>query len=98
MVSQEEKEIFKQCFAKWGIDSQLIMLMEESAELTQATTKLFRVAGNPNFNEKLSHFAEEIADIELMIDEFVDFWSLQELVQAWRSKKLERLKEILKNG
>lgn len=56
------KPIFQLCLDKWGIQSQLIQAMEESAELIQEITGVLR--GRKGAFERL---ALEIADMEIMI-------------------------------
>jgi hypothetical protein len=45
--------------------------------------------------ERLDHFAEELADLRLMIDEFEWRYQLQEDMVYWRLKKEDRLDKLL---
>lgn len=92
-VEERSDVIFKRCLEMWGLDAQLLMLAEESSELTQASLKMLRdkAAGNPLFR-----LAEEIADVELMIDEVKYYFvGLDSMVSNYRREKLERLEKLL---
>lgn len=39
----ETKELYKMAMEKWGVDLQLIILIEEMSELTKEITKFLRV-------------------------------------------------------
>jgi len=92
MVTDREKEKFAQSIEKWGIVSQILMLAEESGELTVAALHYVR---NKKQVEAEDHLAEEIADVELMIDEIKFALLLGTKVQAYRETKLERLEQYL---
>ncbi len=81
-----EKKIFSTALALWGEQLQLDMLVEECAELIQAVTKLHRSKGS------YIHLWEEIADVEIMIDQMRLHFSDQ-MIDHERKKKLERLEE-----
>lgn len=89
-----EKGILSKTIEKYGIKHQLVKLMEECGELVQAAGKCFDV--NESMDEvNFDHHAEEMADVEILIDQFklmfpdkIDF-----SVNSWRKKKLNRLSE-----
>jgi NTP pyrophosphatase (non-canonical NTP hydrolase) len=70
----------------YGEDLQQIVAMEEMAELTQQISKMLRHCGD------LEHLAEEIADVQIMLDQLVMIYGCSLEVGAWRGKKLERLR------
>jgi len=73
------------------------MLIEELSETIHSASKdLYRNQPNTPFKEKMDHFAEELADAQLMIDEFVYFFDLDIAVQYFRSVKVQKLEELLK--
>jgi len=92
----ERKKIYKKAFDKWGMNLQLTVLMEELAELIQATSKVIREG-----DKKTSvwrGFVEEIADVEIMIEQIktcVDWENLQYRVDIEKHDKLKRLKKVL---
>ena len=94
--SKFEIELFGDCFEKWGDTSQLMMLIEECSELIQSVSKdLYRNDPVRPLKERLDHFAEEMADVQLMIDEFTWRYSLEKEVNSWRLKKERSLYDKL---
>lgn len=87
------KDIFDKCRELWGLDSQVLMLAEELNELGVASLHLLRNA-KPR-KESLEKFAEEIADVEFMLDEMKYYFSNVELIAFYRKKKQERLEKII---
>jgi NTP pyrophosphatase (non-canonical NTP hydrolase) len=88
------KEIFDKCKLKWGLDSQILMLAEECSELSVACLHLLRNLKQEGARE---HLAEEIADVEIMIEEVTYYLQLNTLVQMKQGEKLKRLQQILNN-
>lgn len=66
---------------------QLIVAMEELAELQQALAKGLRCKPN------LENICEEIADVEIMLRQIRIFYSLPEPdIDRWKAYKIDRLK------
>ena len=57
------KWLYKQLIAKYGNSNQLTVLVEELSELTKEICKYQRGNGN------IGHIAEEIADVEIMLEQ-----------------------------
>jgi len=87
-----DEELFDKCREKWGLPSQIIMLAEECGELVEATLHLLR---NKKQENALKHFEEEIADVELMIDEMKHYFKNASMIAKWRKAKIARLKKRL---
>jgi len=87
------EKIYKECFDKWGLDSQVIMFNEELASAIKSLSHLYR-----NYNEKnLEEFKDEIADSLVMIDEFMWEYQISMFdIAELKAKKIERLTEKLK--
>ena len=69
---------------------QLIIAMEELAELQQALAKGLR--RKPN----LDNLCEEIADVEIMLRQIRIFYGLSEpQIDCWKQDKIQRLAEML---
>jgi NTP pyrophosphatase (non-canonical NTP hydrolase) len=62
--------IYKRAVDKWGRYSQLLMLAEECAECTGAVLKLTRTGREPEYDARLDALAEEVADVEIMVEQF----------------------------
>lgn len=91
--TQNEISKFVKSIEKWGLASQIAMLAEESSELTVACLHYLRTRKQSEAEQNL---VEEIADVELMIDEIKFVLLLEDKVQAVREKKLKRLEEYLR--
>ena len=92
----EKTMIYADCIRKWGLDSQIIMLAEETLELSHATLGLLRASKQ---KVALKNLAEEIVDAEFMIDEIKAYFGsdLQQWIDYWKPEKLKRLKDRLKD-
>jgi hypothetical protein len=90
-----EKEMFEKARQKWGVGSQVNMLAEESAELSVASLHLNRAIKDKT--EAWEKFAEEVADVEIMIEEMKQYFPvLIGKVNLYRQLKLQRLSKLLK--
>lgn len=69
---------------------QLLMVMEECAELQHACSKKIR-----NVNAPIYKIAEEIADVEIMCEQIKCIWTLKYDVSKTKKVKLDRLKAII---
>jgi len=96
MKRPEIKNLFRKAIKEWGLSLQLGMLMEECAELIQATHKVVR-----NMDKQTSVWRgmiEEIADVEIMIDQIkttVTWENIGPRVETAKHDKLRRLKKML---
>ena len=72
---------------KWGADAQTAMCVEEMSELTKELCKWKR--GKDNFNE----IAEEIADVEIMLEQMKLLHNVSALVETVKVYKRSRLRE-----
>lgn len=81
----------------WGEEFQIMILIEEMAELTKAVLKYYR-GGVHDLNK----VAEECADVEIMIEQLKVIGERQRIgfksdVDIWRRKKRVRLSKRIKN-
>lgn len=85
-------EIYVKAFNKWGEVAQMEMLQEEATELALAARKFIRVKDN----EKFSQLCSEVADVEIMIEQFKFMFSnAQKEIDFQKDFKLNRLSERL---
>lgn len=85
----DEKAICIKALAKWGEGAQIAMVFEEMAELQKELCKHLR-------GKKVTgHIAEEIADVEIMLDQMKLLFDIEKLVQSNKRYKLARLGERL---
>lgn len=62
-MNPKTKGIFEAAFAKWGFESQVLVLSEEASELSAACSRFL------NHKTDISKVAEEAADVEIMIEQ-----------------------------
>jgi hypothetical protein len=94
MVTNLEKELFLKSRSLWGLQSQMLMLAEEAGELSVATLHLGRA--NKEKGEAWENFAEEIADVEFMLDEMKEYFPvLQAKINLYRQMKVKRLDQLI---
>lgn len=86
--------LFQACVDKWGTWSQLLMSMEEASEFIQGCSKVMRtqVGDIP----PIEGLTEEMADLELMLEQLQYIFGLRAGVQDWKLKKIDRLEALLK--
>ena len=79
----------------YGYEPQSRQLIEEMAELTQAINKLWRKKGNGQNTDK-THFEcfnnvfEEIADVEIMLEQVKHLLDCHGAVESIKEQKIER--------
>lgn len=91
MKKQQREAIYKKAIETWGVKAQLEMLQEEATELALAARKYCRNIGNETYN----NLAEEVADVEIMIEQLelmnpVLFRNYVEVVKEQKLKRLEK--------
>ena len=80
------KDVFETALNKWGADAQTVMVFEEMSELQKELCKHARGADN------VEQIAEEIADVQIMLEQMTILHDCEEAVQEYRRSKIERLK------
>ena len=78
-------EIYKRLREQNGDSAQLVVAIEELSELIKEITKCLRHKGN------IDHLAEEVADVEIMVEQVKLIFNVQDKVEAARQLKLQRL-------
>ena len=88
----ENNEIYEKLLKKYTLNKQYVVAIEELAELQKELTKALRSKGD------IDHIAEEIADVEIMIEQLKYYNRESQLfqkVEYWKLKKMQRIKEIV---
>lgn len=80
-------EIYKKLREQNGDSYQLVVAIEELSELAKEITKCLRNKGN------IDHLAEEVADVEIVVDQVKQIFNVQEKVELKRLFKLQRLEK-----
>lgn len=83
----DEFAVFGDAITTFGPDAQQKMLLEEMAELQKEVCKWWRGAANIN------EIAEEIADVQIMLDQMMILFSCAGRVKTFRANKLRRLEQ-----
>jgi len=91
-MTTTEKTIYEKALEKWGLETQILMCIEELSELIHALVKYGRKI-NGSSKDKI---AEEIADVELMIEQIKVALNIQKLdIENLKLKKIKRLEGYL---
>lgn len=85
-------EVYQKALTVWGFAAQVGMLMEECGELIVTSNHFLRYGAN-----KIPNMVEEIADVEIMIEQIKIGLGLHAHVEAEKEKKIIRLNERLNN-
>lgn len=85
-------ELYKRARLRFGEKSQIIKCIEEMSELQKCLCKLLL---NDKESGLIGDIAEEIADVEIMIEQLKIFFG-PDLIDQRKIKKLIRLEERLK--
>ena len=81
----DEQRIYRAALAAWGADAQTLMVFEEMAELQKELCKAAR--GKDNREQ----IAEEIADVEIMLEQMKVLHDCADAAADYRESKLRRL-------
>ena len=91
-MTKEERVIFTDAIQTFGKNTQIVVAIEEMSELTKALTKKLR--GSQNLNSII----EEIADVEIMLDQLKLMSCVFTDVKNERDFKVQRLAERIKEA
>lgn len=89
MNEKDKCKLYRQALEKWGT-AQIIIAFEEMAELQKELSKYLR--GRENTTE----IAEEIADVEIMLEQMKVLFGIEDIVKDYKNQKLRRLEERLR--
>lgn len=87
-----ETEVLQRALDTYGSTLQIAMVFEEMSELQKELCKYLRGKYSPE------NIAEEIADVEIMLEQMKMLFCCADDVRDVRRRKVERLKERLDNG
>ena len=87
-----EAEVLQRALDTYGSALQIVVMMEEMSELQKELCKYLRSKYSP------ANIAEEIADVEIMLEQMKMLFCCADDVHDVRRRKVERLKERLDNG
>ena len=89
--------IYQKAINKWGERSQFTKLLEELGELSAAVAKYMNKDVENRHNEYvlLNNVIDEVADVEIMIEQLKRILSISVAVSSAKDYKLDRLKKLL---
>lgn len=87
-----ELQVLQRALDTYGSRAQVVMVFEEMSELQKELCKYLRGKYSP------ANIAEEIADVEIMLEQMKMLFFCANDVRDVRRCKVERLKERLDNG
>ncbi len=87
MADYTEQEVLRNALDTYGAVMQITIAFEEMSELQKELCKYLRGSGT---REKI---AEEIADVEIMLEQMKILFNCSEIACQVRGRKVERLKE-----
>ncbi len=89
-MKHTEKEILTKAIQTWGKQAQVLMVLEEMAELQKEILK--------NINrgkENVAELVDEITDVEIMLTQLKMIYDVENQVQNHRPEKLEKIEKRL---
>lgn len=90
--------LYEKIIEKFGRGCQTTKALEELSELIQAICKYksHLYSGNLNdMNADLDNITEEMADVEIMLEQLKIIYDNADDVEKWREKKHERMKGLI---
>ena len=82
-------DVYLEAIKTFGSLSQMVIVMEECSKKQKEVSKIIREKGN------LENLAEEIADVEIMLEQLKLIFTLHDKVATKKGEKIERLKRII---
>ena len=83
----ETHEIYRAALETFGEEKQIIKLSQEIGEFLMAFTQYMEG------RDRLSHVAEEMADVHIMLDQWAEHLGCAEEVERMKRYKLRRLEQ-----
>ena len=92
-------EILQRAIDTYGADNQSLKAVEEMSELTKALLKIrFAKKAGVERDILLDAISEEMADVEIMLEQLHMIYQNDKKVAEYRQKKIERLERRIKDG
>lgn len=85
----DKVKLYQKAMDKYGLENQTRMVFEEMAELQKELCKALRGFINTK------NISEEIADVEIMLEQMKQYYKLDEMTEEVKIYKLNRLENNL---
>lgn len=89
------KETMYKAINTYGVENQMIKTVEELSELSQALCKILTSKFTDDNSEIFENIYEEMADVEIMLEQCKIMFQCDKEVNKWKQKKIERLEKRL---
>jgi len=94
MNYDSRKELYKAAVAAFGKETEIVVAIEEYAELIKELTKYLR----PDCNRSTSYLVLELADVEIMTEQLKELFKIkEEVLLDCKDQKLKRLSTRITN-
>lgn len=88
------KDVLDKAIKKYGVEKQLLVCMEEPAELIQAISKVERY---PEDSTRMQDLIEEMADVTICLEYLKLIYNIrQEELEEWINRKVKRISKKIK--
>lgn len=84
---EDSGRLYRAALETFGVPSQIIKLVEETGEFFEAFGKCL------GGRDKVSHVAEEMADVHIMLDQIAVYFDCEAEVERQKRYKLKRLEQ-----
>lgn len=88
----DTKKLYRLAISTFGPDAQTLMMFEEMSELQKELCKHARGKDNREA------IAEEIADVQIMLEQMIELHGCKDAVLCYKRHKLERLAERIEKA
>lgn len=88
-MQRVNKKLYKEAIKTFGESAQAVVAMEECSELIKEISKALRRKIN------IEHIAEEIADVEIMVEQLKIMFNIEDLVEHFIRMKNGRLEALI---
>lgn len=95
-IDLDREKVYIKALETYGEEAQINMVFEEMAELQKELCKYLRKKDTRNKIDLIPSIAEEIADVEIMLDQMKLLFEIDNAVEKFKTMKVDRLKERLK--
>ena len=93
-MKKTNKDALEKAIKKYGVEKQLLVCMEEPAELIQAISKVERY---PEDSTRMQDLIEEMADVTICLEYLKLIYNIrQEEIDGWINRKVKRISKKIK--
>lgn len=89
MLESKKNSVYNRAIKKWGVPIQIVVAIEELSELQKELTKELR------YCEKLDTIAEEMADVEIVLEQLKIIFNNKKVVESYKKHKIKRLEKLI---